>query len=81
MNITIEHRRLKRSIEGSGFNICGSKEDLLRIAGQILRGASDADFAFGWVEVRDEVPDQHRGSGNPPLAWGDWAGGTPERTK
>ena len=52
MKIVIEHGRTKRQIEGA-FNICGSKEDLISIAQQILGAVhEDNSFAYGWVNIR-----------------------------
>lgn len=54
MNIIIEHKGVKREIRGTGFNICGSREDLKRIAAEIT--VSELSH-YGWVQVRDAVPD------------------------
>lgn len=68
MNIVIEHHQVKRELKGSGFNICGSREDLLRIAAQ-LKEHAEHDFAYGWVSVRDSQPDEHATPNTKPLPW------------
>lgn len=57
MKIIIEHQRVRRELIGSGFNIYGSREDLLTISNQ-LRELADT-FAYGWVQIRDAKPDEH----------------------
>jgi hypothetical protein len=71
MNIIISHNGVKRAISGDGFNICGSGEDLKRVAEQILEAVnSDPRMSYGWIEVRDRIPDKHSaGSGTKPLTW------------
>lgn len=59
MKIVIAHNKIKRIIYGSGFNIAGSKDDLLQIAEQIRAHAERPDFCYGWVQVRDPQPDEH----------------------
>jgi hypothetical protein len=67
MRIIIEHNGIKREIVGSGFNICGSPEDLDRIADIITRKNPQG---FGWVQIRDPMPDEHSAKPNtPPLPW------------
>lgn len=69
MKIVIEHLQVKRELCGNGFNICGSREDLLRIAYQIKEKAEHG-FGYGWVEVRDLKPDEHfSGPDTPPRPW------------
>jgi hypothetical protein len=71
MTISIEHCKVKRQITGSGFNICGSKEDLLSIACQIKQ-AVERDFAYGWVRVRDVQNDEHfAGSSVASIPWAE----------
>lgn len=68
MKIVIEHKGVKRQIEGNGFNICGSQNDLLAIAEQIRANAEG--MVFGWVKIRDEIPDEHYAGPNiQPKAW------------
>lgn len=50
MKIIIEHNLTKRQIDGA-FNICGSRDDLKLVAGQILNGCRDEIFAYGWVKI------------------------------
>lgn len=67
MKIIIEHKGLKRSIEGTGFNICASPQDLLTIADTITR---ENPTNFGWLKIRDPIPDDHSATKTQiPLAW------------
>jgi hypothetical protein len=59
VKILIEHYGLKRALEGTGFNICGSREDLLRIANQIKERADSDQFSYGWIKIRNDEPDEH----------------------
>lgn len=68
MNVIIEHYQVKREIQGNGFNICGAREDLLRIASQIKEHA-EHDFTYGWVSVRDPQPDEHSIPNSKPMPW------------
>lgn len=68
MKVAIAHYKTSRQIEGSGFDICGSQKDLMRIADQI-REAAEKDFVYGWVSVRDEMPNEHAGSNQAPISW------------
>ena len=68
MFITIEHYQVKRELKGNGFNICGSREDLLRVAEEI-RKACEHDFSFGWVYVRDAQYDEHQLPNTKALPW------------
>lgn len=71
MEISIEHHRIKRKLIGTGFNICGSRDDLRRIATEILE-KTDENFTFGWVQVRDAVEDIHdAGASTEAKAWMD----------
>jgi hypothetical protein len=64
MKIAIEHHGLKRGIEGTGFNICGSRDDLLLIANQIKERADRESFSYGWIKIRHETTDEHSAGGN-----------------
>jgi len=68
MRIVIEHHKIKRKLEGDGFNICGSREDLQRIADQLTE-ALEEDFYYGWVRIRDLKPDEHSAPNSEPLPW------------
>jgi len=68
MNIVIEHLQVKRQLNGSGFNICGSREDLLRIAEQI-KDEAEYDFTYGWISVRDKQLDEHSTPNATALPW------------
>lgn len=70
MKIVIEHKKMKREINGTGFNICGSAQDLIRIATEIKRQATSDEFSYGWILVRDYQEDEHTaGPNSPPLSW------------
>ena len=67
MKIIIEHNGVKRSIEGTGFNICALPEDLRIIAETITR---EDMSGYGWVKIRDQKSDEHAAKPNtPPLSW------------
>jgi hypothetical protein len=69
MKIVIEHHRVKRELNGNGFNICGSREDLIAISDQLREKATDT-FAYGWVQIRDPNPDEHfTGPNSQPWPW------------
>ena len=68
MNIIIEHYQVKRELTGNGFNICGSREDLMRVAEQIRKQCEHV-FTFGWVEVRDAQHDEHSIPNTKALPW------------
>lgn len=72
MKIHISHKKIKRLIDGDGFNVCGSRDELLSIAEQLRVKASEQGFTFGWVKIRDEYPDTHQCAPNSlSFAWGD----------
>ena len=48
--IVITHSSTKRELQ-IPFNICGSKEDLFKIANMILKKIKN-DFSYGWVEIK-----------------------------
>lgn len=52
MKVIIEHNKTKRKIEGP-FNICGSRQDLERIANTINEVFKDGTV-YGWVKIHDE---------------------------
>ena len=69
MKICIEHKGVKRMIEGTGFNICASADDLRAIAAAIderLRGNPDG---YGWTKIRDPLPDEHSAPESIPIPW------------
>lgn len=68
MKIIIEHYKVKRELNGDGFNICGSLEDLRAIARQIEEQTRN-EFTFGWVSIRDEGQDPHIQPSTSPLPW------------
>jgi len=68
MKIIIEHYGTKRVIEGDGFNICGSAEDLNAIASQIQESVRDS-ACYGWHEIREKSSDPHLARNEPPLPW------------
>lgn len=71
MDIVIEHKRVKRKISGSGFNICGSTRDLETIKNAIEKKLAQG-HVFGWLSIRDEVADEHcAGPNTAPLKWGN----------
>jgi hypothetical protein len=45
-------------MEGTGFNICGSREELKMIAAQIQRGAEG--MLHGWINIRVPIIDEHQ---------------------
>ena len=53
MEIIISHSQTKRRIKGA-FDVCGSKQNLVDFAEQILEKASRDDFNYGWVRVVSE---------------------------
>jgi hypothetical protein len=72
MKIIIEHKGVQRQIEGTGFNVCGSATDMLAIADQIKAKAESLQFAYGWIQVRDPMPDEHcAGPDTQPKAWNE----------
>lgn len=58
MKIIIEHKGVKREISGSGFNVCGSKEDLRLIADQLVKGSEHGQY--GWIQIRVPTLDEHQ---------------------
>lgn len=62
MIICIEHLKVKRLINGSGFNISGSVKDLRFIADQILNELSksnvEADMHIA-IRIREPNMDEH----------------------
>jgi hypothetical protein len=67
MKIIIEHNGIKRIIEGTGFNICASPEDLKTIAETIT---SEDPKGYGWMKIRDPQPDEHSAPSNTkPIPW------------
>jgi hypothetical protein len=68
MEFVIEHSNTKRRIIGD-FNICGTNNDLRKLAIQILMQIGDADapnFSYGWVSITEPQPSLANTS---PLAW------------
>jgi len=69
MKIIIEHYGVKRKLEGTGFNLCGSQKELMEIADQIKKQAGES-FHYGWIQIRDSLPDDHfSGPNSVPLPW------------
>jgi hypothetical protein len=67
MKIIIEHKGIKRVIEGTGFNICASAQDIGIIAEAIRRSEMSG---FGWIKIREEQPDNHSAAPNTePIPW------------
>ncbi len=64
MKIIIEHSQTKREITGA-FNICGTAEDLRKIARQIAEVVNDNRFNYGWVHI---VPEKQSAIPDTPLA-------------
>lgn len=67
MKIVIAHKKLSREINGSGFEICGSREDLKSVAHQLCKALDDPNWSYGWVEIREEC--NHRPTNKPPVQW------------
>lgn len=53
MKIVIEHGSIKREIDGN-FNVCGSKDDLLRFAYKVQEVCNSEDFTYGWISISDK---------------------------
>jgi hypothetical protein len=81
MRIIISHSRTKRRIEGP-FNICGSKQDLLRIADLLIKACHDhpgahgegvirnaAGMSYGWVNITDPPVEQEILVDQGPIGW------------
>lgn len=68
MEIIIEHKGIKRVIEGTGFNICASDQDLETIVNALSHRER---HVYGWIKVRDPQPDEH--FGGPAIAPRPWA--------
>ena len=68
MKICIEHNGIKRLIEGTGFNICASAEDLKTIADAIADRLSE-NPGYGWLKIRDPLPDEHCAPDTKPIPW------------
>jgi len=64
MKIIIEHDHVKRELSGTGFNICGSREDLMRITETIQSHIIGTSFGYGWIKVRDDGLDEHSAGPN-----------------
>lgn len=67
MKLTISHNGIKRSIDGV-FNICGSKQELLSLAEQIIEQAKRENFEYSWVKIVDESPAV---LDTKPIGWGE----------
>lgn len=66
MRLLIGFSKTKREINGS-FSICGSKDDLVAMAQQILWRAERDDFHYGWIDVyADRTPAL---ANTPPIPW------------
>jgi hypothetical protein len=66
MKIIIEHDTVKREINGA-FSVCGSYDDLRRVAREILKTVGEDDHhTFGWVEIHEPLPCV---AGSKPLPW------------
>lgn len=80
MNIIISHSDTKRRISGP-FNICGSKQDLLRIADLLIKACHshaemddegvvrDANMEYGWVNITDPPAEQDILMNQGPIRW------------
>ena len=68
MKIIISHKGVKRELDGTGFNICACRNDLQQIVKEIEL-ALDRDFSYGWVTVRDPIPDEHAIKNTQPISW------------
>jgi hypothetical protein len=53
MEIIIAHSHTKRRMKGN-FDICGSKNDLIDFAEQVLSRASSDNFNYGWINIISE---------------------------
>jgi len=65
MKIIINYSNTKRQINGD-FEICGSKDDLTRVANQILT-YTGINFSYGWIPVHFNLPS--REPNTPPKDW------------
>lgn len=71
MKITIEHSRTKRQIVGA-FNICGSREDLVSLAEQILDEArGERAWTYGWINILPSKKRQPSICDTAPTGWDD----------
>ena len=65
MKFIIEHSKTKRTLS-TPFNICGKREDLLKLASQIIEGCG-SDFFYGWIKIKET--EQVSIVNTPPIEW------------
>jgi uncharacterized membrane protein affecting hemolysin expression len=65
MKIIISHSKTKREIKGA-FSLCGSREDLERVAHQIFDKINNDNFIYGFVDI---IPNPPLLGNQEPIEW------------